>query len=163
MGTKALSHILKYWQTNINVKMFISTWWVGKKLQSSFKMWLWNPYARKWSCSIFLIYLQYAEHKADHPYEKKNYKFLMTESFHLYSLLCTISGAHGTWGMGVAAAEGLPRLACCLSLEFLWWLFALDCSDLCQRTRLHTCPSRAPLSHLSHHGRTHTIEEKVMR
>lgn len=101
--------------------------------------------------------------KADHPYEKKNRNFLMTESFHPYSLLCTISGAHGTWGMEVAAGEGPPRLACCLSLEFLWWLFALDCSDLCQRTRLHMCPSPALLSHLSHHGHTHTIEEKIMR
>lgn len=165
MATKALSHILKYWQTNINVKMFISTWWAGgKKLQSSFKMWLCDPHACKWSCSIFLIYLQYAGIKADHPYEKKKIRnFLMTESFHPYSLLSTISGAHGTWGMEVAAAEGPPRLACYLSLEFLWWLFALDCSDLCQRTRLHTCPSPAPLSHLSHHGHTHTIEEKVMR
>ena len=95
--------------------MFISTWWVGKNLQSSFKMWLCNPHACKWSCSIFLIHLQHAEHKSRSPLWEKSYNFLMTESFHPYSLLCTISGAHGTWGMGVAAAKA--RLTCLLSLS----------------------------------------------
>lgn len=116
MGTKALSHILKYWQTNINVKMFISTWWVGKKLQSSFKMWLCNPHACKWSCSIFLIYLQYAEHKADHPYEKK--KLSIFDDRKPSSFLPPVHHQWGTWDLGYGGGScRRPAPTCLLSLS----------------------------------------------